>query len=51
MEVTNVTKHIKDEDGPSIFKRSAFWFCVLASVVGWAAIIGLLLIFRESLPF
>ena len=51
MEVTNVTKHIKGEDGPGILKRAAFWFCALASVVGWAAIIGLILIFKDSLPF
>ncbi len=50
MEATNVTKHIKEHDGPSIFKRAAFWFCAVASIVGWAAIIGLILIFKDSLP-
>lgn len=51
MEATNITKHIKeDEEGPSLFKRAAFWFCAIASVVGWAAIIGLILIFKDSLP-
>lgn len=50
MEVTNATKHIKTDEGSNLLKRAAFWFCALASVVGWAAIIGLILIFKESLP-
>ncbi len=51
MEATNITKHTKEVDRPNLFKRAAFLFCALASIIGWAAIIGLILIFKDSLPF
>jgi hypothetical protein len=51
MEATNISKQIKESDGPSIFKRAAFWFCALASIVGWSAIVGLVFLFKDSLPF
>ncbi|MEX2618416.1 MAG: hypothetical protein WD767_20210 [Alphaproteobacteria bacterium] len=36
---------------PSITKRLAFLFCIIASGVGWAAIIGLILLLESDLPF
>ena len=38
-------------DRGNFTKRLAFFFCVLASAIGWAAIIGLVLLLKPELFF
>ena len=48
---------MKPDDGlarserPSITKRLAFLFCLIATGIGWAAIIGLILLLKPDLLF
>lgn len=52
--ITQSTKSISEWSGESrasIARWLAFLFCLFASAVGWAAIIGLLLLLKPELPF
>lgn len=44
------SKHSREVDGRDIGKRLAIVFCVLACGVAWLAIIGLVMLFWDSLP-
>lgn len=51
MEATNLSGRLSSLTKASLARRLAILFCVLASAVGWAAIIGLVLLLKPDLPF
>lgn len=51
MEATNLSGRLSNLTKASLARRLAILFCVIASAVGWAAIIGLILLLKPDLPF
>jgi len=50
MQATETNEHTVVRNRSSLGKRMAILFCILASAVGWAAILGLVLLLKPGLP-
>ena len=51
MQATKLSGRMSNVTKSSIARRLAILFCVVASAIGWAAIIGLVLLLNPDLPF
>ena len=51
MQATETNQHATARKGSNVGKRLAILFCILASAIGWAAILGLVLLLKPELPF
>ena len=51
MQATKLSGRFSDVTKGSLARRLAILFCVVASAIGWAAIIGLFLLLEPDLPF
>jgi hypothetical protein len=51
MQATETNEQATAQKSSSVGKRLAILFCILASAIGWAAILGLVLLLKPELPF
>ncbi len=51
MQATNLSDRFLNMTKASLARRLAILFCIAASAIGWAAIIGLILLLKPDLPF
>jgi hypothetical protein len=51
MQATKLSGRFSNVNRASLGRRLAVLFCVIASAIGWAAIIGLIFLLKPDLPF
>lgn len=50
-QATKLTGRFPNVTKAGVARRLAILFCIIASAIGWAAIIGLFLLLKPDLPF